>query len=75
MTRIRAGCIDWETFAEDAQARMTERGWSKRHLTAESGVAESTLRRVWRGEGGMTADAWAAVALVLGLELDLYLTS
>jgi lambda repressor-like predicted transcriptional regulator len=72
MTRIRAGYVDWEAFGAAAQVRMRRSGLSLRQLSARSGVAVSTIRRVWAG-GGMTADAWAALLAVLGLDPRDYL--
>lgn len=54
-----------DTFGERLKAKRIEKGLSQPALAAESGVSQSTISRIERGDGGHThGDVWALTLLL-----------
>src|SRR3954452_15443456 len=56
------------------RAARTRRRWSQAELGRRAGLAQTTLSKLERGDGGtLSLESWQQVALVLALPLDLTL--
>lgn len=61
----------WEAVGDAIQARLDELGWEQVDLVRASGISDTTVRRLQRGDGGrFQRSTLTRVALALGWPAD-----